>query len=104
MAKSPAAGSIAANSQHSHHSAQSLKLGAMPSWDTAGKPLVGWSVCSGMTGMGNLRKDGVLSAFSFSDAIRPDDGGVKEEVGNGNDNRCSGEGLDNDDDDLSLLN
>eukprot|EP00580_Thalassiosira_gravida_P013873 CAMPEP_0201682298 /NCGR_PEP_ID=MMETSP0494-20130426/51547_1 /ASSEMBLY_ACC=CAM_ASM_000839 /TAXON_ID=420259 /ORGANISM="Thalassiosira gravida, Strain GMp14c1" /LENGTH=992 /DNA_ID=CAMNT_0048166055 /DNA_START=613 /DNA_END=3591 /DNA_ORIENTATION=+ len=102
MAESPAAGSIAANSQHSHHSARSLELGAMPSWETAGKPLAGWSVCSGMTGMGSLGKDGVLSAFSFSDAIRPDnDGGVKEEVGDGNDNRHGGEGLDDDDDDPS---
>jgi len=104
MAESPAANSAAANSHHSHHSAQSLELGAMPSWETAGKPLAGWSVCSGMTGMGSLGKDGVLSAFSFSDAIKPDVGGVggaKEEVADGN-NRHGGEGLDrdeNDDDD-----
>lgn len=50
----------------SHHSQQSLELGAMPSWETAGKPLAGWSICSGMESL----KDAVMgSAFSFSGTI-----------------------------------
>jgi len=60
-------------SQQSH---QSLELGAMPSWDTtgAGRPLAGWSVCSGMgsTGghsFGNDVHNLLGSAFSFSDSV-----------------------------------
>ncbi|KAL7553436.1 hypothetical protein ACHAWF_016713 [Thalassiosira exigua] len=66
----------------------SLELGAVPSWDTAGgRPFAtGWSVCSGITEMGSLGRDGGgslaggrdehggLSAFSFSEGFgsRPD--------------------------------
>jgi hypothetical protein len=82
MAESPAAASAGAGS--SHHSHQSLELGGVPSWETAGKPLGGWSVCSGNTFSGTEEsiKDGVFSsAFSFTESSVPvndnsDDGGM----------------------------
>ncbi len=80
MAESPAAASTEASS--SHHSQQSLELGAMQSWETAGKPLAGWSVCSGNTFSGIVEglKDGAFaSAFSFSESSDP----VKDGSGNG---------------------
>lgn len=81
MAESPSTGapnnSNDSTAGASHHSNHSLELGAMPSWETAGKPLAGWSVCSGMTEMGSLAgKDGVLSAFSFSEGFKSDGGGA----------------------------
>ena len=80
MAESPAAASAWAGS--SHHSQQSLELGGVPSWETAGKPLEGWSVCSGNTfsGMEENIKDGVFSsAFSFTESSVP----VKDNSGDG---------------------
>jgi hypothetical protein len=97
MAESPtvaSAGGVSSQSQQSH---QSLELGAMPSWETAGKPLGGWSVCSGNTfgGMESL-KDGVFSsAFSFSESSLPN---TKKKVG---DSSFGGCGLEKDDDDPS---
>ncbi|KAL3811367.1 hypothetical protein ACHAXA_011331 [Cyclostephanos tholiformis] len=102
MAESPAAASTGAGS--SHYSQQSLELGAMQSWETAGKPLAGWSVCSGNTfsGMVDGLKDGVFSsAFSFSESSDP----VKDNNGNGeigfNKNRDRVVGIDNEEDDSS---
>ena len=80
----------------SHHSNQSLELGAMPSWETAGKPLAGWSVCSGMTeiGMGSLKDgQGLLSgAFSFSEVYKSDNnGGSGKESGDDSPNNLENE-------------
>ena len=80
MAESPAAASVWAGS--SHHSQQSLELGGVPSWETAGKPLEGWSVCSGNTFnvMEENIKDGVFSsAFSFTESSVP----VRDNSGDG---------------------
>ena len=81
MVESPAAASAGAGS--SHHSQPSLELGAMPSWDTLGKPLAEWSVCSGNTfnGMEESVKDGVFgSAFSFSESSGVKDNGHRETI------------------------
>ena len=96
MAESPTAASAGGVSSQSQHSQQSLELGAMPSWETAGKPLGGWSVCSGNTfgGMESL-KDGVFSsAFSFSESSLPN---TKKKVGDS----FGGVGLEKDEDDPS---
>jgi len=56
---------------HSYHSAHSFELGAVPSWESAGRPLAGWG--------------SVSSVFSFSDALRTDqgrEGGSPEGGGN----------------------
>lgn len=96
MAESPTAASAGGVSSQSQHSQQSLELGAMPSWETAGKPLGGWSVCSGNTfgGIESL-KDGVFSsAFSFSESSLPN---TKKKVGDS----FGGVGLEKDEDDPS---
>ena len=96
MAESPTAASAGGVSSQSQHSQQSLELGAMPSWETAGKPLGGWSVCSGNTfgGMESL-KDGVFSsAFSFSESSLPN---TKKKAGDS----FGGVGLEKDEDDPS---
>lgn len=87
-------------SQQSH---QSLELGAMPSWDTAGagRPLAGWSVCSGMgsTGghsFGNDVHNLLGSAFSFSDSVLHSTTG-----GSGEHDRPSSSGSSADDQDPS---
>ena len=70
--------SPAAASARSAQSQQSLDLGAIPSWESAGKPLGGWSVNSGMTGDATL----LGTAFSFSDSINnPVPGGRTSVVG-----------------------
>ena len=97
MAESPTAASAGGVSSQSQHSQQSLELGAMPSWETAGKPLGGWSVCSGNTfgGMESL-KDGVFSsAFSFSESSLPNN--TKKNLGDS----FGGVGLEKDEDDPS---
>lgn len=96
MAESPAAASAGGVSSQSQHSQQSLELGAMPSWETAGKPFGGWSICSGNTfgGMESL-KDGVFSsAFSFSESSLPN---TKKKVGDS----FGGVGLEKDEEDPS---
>lgn len=93
--ESPAAASTEASSSHSQ---QSLELGAMQSWETAGKPLAGWSVCSGnhsFSGIVEGLKDGAFtSAFSFSESSDP----IKENSGKNKDRML---GVDKEDDDPS---
>ena len=60
-------------------------ISQVPSWETAGRPLAGWSVCSGMTGDAALG-----TAFSFTEGLRNE----QEGAGGGNGAHGEAEGED----------
>lgn len=75
VSSSPLEGGHHSSDHQSHHSANSLELGTVPSWEHPGRPpMQGWSVSSSMAGMIDSKDQGALSPFSFSDTLRTDQG------------------------------